>query len=129
MYHEEVVALTATISGCLVSDAIPPPAFDPASRPALPRYVRRRIKLLRNMLLWRSYAASEVKELAVRLVTDVIRPVLERNWDSGGREIGMKVNSSLVSMRAHGTDYQVLQASAGILPHDLQSFLLTGPRR
>lgn len=55
------------------------------------RYIRRRTKLLRNLLLWKSHAPQEVAEMANRLVGEIIRPVLERHWSGGGKEMGLQV--------------------------------------
>ena len=74
--------------------SIPPPAFDPASRPAMERYVRRQMKLLRNILLWRREAPEEIRELVSRLVGDCLRPVLGSCWDGGGQEMAAKVGDS-----------------------------------
>lgn len=93
IYHNHLLSLSETISKVTGQDAIPPPAFDPASRFAMERYVKRRIKLLKNILLWRRQASSEVGELITRLVSEVLRPVLGRCWGGGGREMAHKVCS------------------------------------
>lgn len=69
-----------------------PPAFDPASRTALATFVRRRIKLSRNLLLWRRFAQAEVAELVVRIVRSIILPSATRTWQSGGAETAAMVS-------------------------------------
>ncbi|RXK36353.1 hypothetical protein M231_06390 [Tremella mesenterica] len=110
-YHTHLLSLSHLISSSSQHDSIPPPTFSPESRLSMERFLRRRLKFLRNILQWRHVVPSEIRELCARLVGEVLRPILSRNWDGGGREMALKV----------------LQISAGILPSDLQSFLLTGP--
>jgi GC-rich sequence DNA-binding factor len=64
------------------------PRFDPEAFPARQRFLRRRIKLLRNILLWRKYTGEKygIGELAVRLVSGIIVPIAETGWDIGGQE-------------------------------------------
>jgi GC-rich sequence DNA-binding factor len=92
VFHNHILTLSSTVAACSASSAALPPAFDPASRFAMQRFVRKRIKLLRNMLLWRREAGQEVGQLCNRLVGEVIRPALERAWDGGGREMAEKVS-------------------------------------
>jgi GC-rich sequence DNA-binding factor len=56
------------------------------------RYTRRRLKLVKNILLLTRQSPNEARELITRIVNDVLRPVLERAWDGGGREMGLKVS-------------------------------------
>jgi len=56
------------------------------------RFTRRRLKLVKNILLLRRQSPNEARELITRIVNDVLRPVLERAWDGGGREMGLKVS-------------------------------------
>jgi GC-rich sequence DNA-binding factor len=91
VYHNTLLSLSASIIACTIPTSLPPPAFDPASRPAMERYLSKRMKLLRNILLWRREAPQEVRELVTRLVAEVFRPILSRTWGGGGREMGAKV--------------------------------------
>ncbi|WVQ96196.1 hypothetical protein IAU59_003299 [Kwoniella sp. CBS 9459] len=111
VYHAHLLDLSSNISAATAPGATPPPAFDPASKPAMERFVRRRIKLIRNMTLWRREAPQEVRELVIRLVGEVHRPVLSRTWEGGGKELAAKV----------------LAVSTGLLSPDLVGFLQQGP--
>ncbi|WVQ79421.1 hypothetical protein IAT38_001518 [Cryptococcus sp. DSM 104549] len=111
VFHNHLISLSTTIASVTVASALPPPAFDPASRPAMERYVRRRIKLLKNMLLWKREAPQEIRELVIRLVGEVLRPVLGRTWEGGGKEMAA----------------QVFAAATGSLSPDLVGFLQQGP--
>ncbi|WWC73495.1 uncharacterized protein I206_107465 [Kwoniella pini CBS 10737] len=111
VYHEHLLSLSSSVSSILSSNAIAPPAFDPASRPANERYVNRRIKLIKNIALWRREAPQETRELVIRLVSEVIRPVLGKTWEGGGKEMAMKV----------------LTAATGLLSPDLVGWLQQGP--
>ncbi|WWC65639.1 uncharacterized protein I303_108259 [Kwoniella dejecticola CBS 10117] len=111
VYHECLVSLSSTISSVLSPGAIPPPAFDPASKPAMERYITRRIKLIKNIALWRREAPQETRELVVRLVGEIIRPVLSKTWDGGGQQMASKV----------------LAAATGLLRPDLVGWLQQGP--
>lgn len=55
------------------------------------RFTRRRVKLIKNILLLRRQSPNEARELITRIVNDVIRPVTERAWDGGGREMALRV--------------------------------------
>jgi len=59
------------------------------------RFTRRRLKLVKNILLLRRQSPNEARELITRIVNDVLRPVLERAWDGGGREMGLKVSHTV----------------------------------
>jgi len=59
------------------------------------RFTRRRLKLVKNILLLRRQSPNEARELITRIVNDDLRPVLERAWDSGGREMGLKVSHTV----------------------------------
>ncbi|ODN78431.1 hypothetical protein L202_04069 [Cryptococcus amylolentus CBS 6039] len=111
VFHEHLISLSTSIAQATAFDAIQPPAFDPATRTEMERYVRRRIKLLKNILLWKREAPQEVRELVVRLVGEVLRPILSRHWDGGGKEMGLKV----------------LPIAEASLPPDLVQFLQQGP--
>ena len=89
------------------------------------RYVRRRVKLLKNISLWRRYAAQEVRELINRLVTEVLRPVLARSWGGGGSDAARVVSFTVCASK---TDLQVLLAiPPNTIAPDLVSFLEQGP--
>ncbi|WWD20108.1 hypothetical protein CI109_104583 [Kwoniella shandongensis] len=111
VYHSHLLELSTSINSVTAHNSLPPPGFNPESRPAMERYVRRRIKLLKNILLWRREAPQEVRELVIRLVGEVLRPVLSRCWDGGGQEMAAKV----------------LSAASGTLSPDLVGFLQQGP--
>ncbi|WVQ75090.1 hypothetical protein IAR50_004699 [Cryptococcus sp. DSM 104548] len=111
VFHEHLIALSTSIAQATAHDAIQPPAFDPATRTAMERYVRRRIKLVKNILLWKREAPQEVRELVARLVGEVLRPILSRHWEGGGKEMGLKV----------------LSIAEGFLAPDLVTFLQQGP--
>jgi GC-rich sequence DNA-binding factor len=91
VYHHHIVDLAASVQQAAAPTAIPPPAFDPASRTSMERFVRRRLKLIKNILLWRRQSMNEARELITRIVNDVLRPVMERAWDGGGRDMALKV--------------------------------------
>jgi GC-rich sequence DNA-binding factor len=44
------------------------------------------------MLLWRRQVPGEIRELVNRLVSEVVRPILERSWSGGGKEMAEKVS-------------------------------------
>ncbi|WWD04119.1 hypothetical protein V865_002185 [Kwoniella europaea PYCC6329] len=111
VYHEHLLSLSSTVSSTLAPGSIPPPAFDPASRTAMERYIARRIKLIKNMASWRREAPLETRELVIRLVGEVIRPILGKTWDGGGKEMASKV----------------LTAATGLLSPDLVGWLQQGP--
>jgi GC-rich sequence DNA-binding factor len=95
VYHNYIVELTTSVQQAASPSAVPAPAFDPASRTSMERFVRRRLKLIKNILLWRRQSPNEARELITRIVNDVLRPVLERAWDGGGREMALRVSVSL----------------------------------
>jgi GC-rich sequence DNA-binding factor len=95
VYHNHMTSLIAAIQAASGPSATPPPAFDPASRSSLTRYINRRLKLVRNIMLWRSQSPVEVGQLVSRLVAEVLQPVLERTWESGGQQVAEKVSSGL----------------------------------
>jgi GC-rich sequence DNA-binding factor len=91
VYHNHITDLVASVQQAASPSAIPAPAFDPASRTSMERFVRRRLKLVKNILLMRRQSPNEARELITRIVNDVLRPVLEKAWGGGGREMGLKV--------------------------------------
>ncbi|WRT69477.1 uncharacterized protein IL334_006463 [Kwoniella shivajii] len=111
VYHEHLLNLSSTIASITAPNAIPPPGFDPASRPAMERFVARRIKLIKHMAQWRREAPQETRELVIRLVGEVLRPVIGKAWDGGGREMAAKV----------------MIASTGLISPDLVGWLQQGP--
>jgi GC-rich sequence DNA-binding factor len=100
VFHNHLLELSATIAACTAPDTMPPPAFDLASPFPAQRFLRKRIKLLRNILLWRREAQQEVRELCNRLVGEVVRPVLERIWEGGGKEMAEEVRVLTVELAA-----------------------------
>ncbi|KAL7424936.1 hypothetical protein Q5752_000623 [Cryptotrichosporon argae] len=112
VYHAELVDLARAVAAAALPASFPPPSLSADTRAALARFVRRRIKLIRNILLWRRQAQTEVAELVGRLVGDVLRPALARQWGAGGKELAV----------------QVLAVSSGLLPPGLVAFLQHGPR-
>lgn len=76
--------------------SIPPPPYNPAARNAMQRFVRRRVKLLRNLLLWRRISAEEVQDLISRYV-NLLRGPLVKTWEGGGDEMAQKVSSNVQS--------------------------------
>lgn len=92
VYHNHIVELVTMVQAASLPSATQPPAFDPASRTSMERFVRRRLKLIRNMLLWRRHSPNEVRELVTRTVNDVVRPVLEKAWDGGGQDMVTKAS-------------------------------------
>jgi len=129
VYHTHLLELSASINGLTSNDARPSPSFDPGSRIAMGRYTRRRMKLLKNMLVWRRQAPGEVGELAGRLVGEVLRPILGRSWEGGGKEMAMKVGLQDSSNRGEAelTAEQVLAIAGNFLSPDLAKFLREGP--
>ena len=93
-FLDEAKALVTLVSSASQSTATPPPAFDPAARTALSTFTNRRLKLIKNMLIWRRYAPEEIRQLAGMVLGQVIRPCLTRCWDSGGKELADKVSRS-----------------------------------
>ena len=92
VFVEENQALTALVMSCLTYDAIPPPAFDPASRTSMQRFVRKSQKLLRIMSLWRRSSPVQIQDLVDQLVGEALKPVLGRTWDGGGKEMAGQVS-------------------------------------
>lgn len=94
VFSDHIASLATLIGSAMAPGGIPPPGFNSESRVATGRFLRKRVKLLRNILLWRREAPMEVRELVNRVVGEVIRPVLERHWEGGGREIGIQVSET-----------------------------------
>ncbi|WVN87006.1 uncharacterized protein L203_102182 [Cryptococcus depauperatus CBS 7841] len=111
VFHTHLISLSTAISAVTSPSAFPPPDIDPISGIAMRRYVQRRIKLLKNMLMWSEQASQEVRELIARLVGEVLRPILSRNWERGGKEMALKV----------------LAVATNYLSPDLVTFLQQGP--
>ena len=95
VFGEEIARQTEQVASCLHAEAIPPPGFEPTTRTALGRYVRRRLKLVRNLLMWKREAGREVGEMVSRIVGEVLRPVLQRHWEGGGKELAQTVSRVL----------------------------------
>jgi GC-rich sequence DNA-binding factor len=98
VFGDHIVSLATLVGSAMAPGSIPPPAFTPDTRIALLRFIGKRVKLLKNILLWRREAPMEVRELVNRLVGEVIRPIMERQWEGGGKELGVLV-SRLPSMQ------------------------------
>ena len=126
VYHNHILSLISTINAVTAPDASPPSAFDPASRPALQRFIRKRIKLVRNIMLWRRQAPEEVRELVNLVVGNVLRPLLERCWGSGGQEMAPKV--SVLSTWGTTLIGQIFLTATGLLSPQLAVYLQRGPR-
>lgn len=92
------------------------------------RYVRRRTKLLRNMVLWRREAPQEVREFVTRLVGEVLRPALGRNWGGGGQEMAAMASFPDLSCTIL-TIAKVRGVAGTALPPDLVTFLERGLTR
>lgn len=92
VYHNHILELGSAIQEASLPTATAPPAFDPATRIAMERFVRRRLKLIRNILLWRRQSPNEVRELVNRIINDLVRPVLEKTWDGGGQDMVPRVS-------------------------------------
>ena len=105
VFSTHISSLSTTISATQHADVTPPPAFDPATRTATLRFIRRRIKLLRNILLWRRQAPNEVRALIERILGEVLVPVMSKAWDSGAREMSGQV--SLILARLGDSAFRV----------------------
>lgn len=127
VYHNHIVDLASSVQQAAAPTAIPPPAFDPASRSSMERFVRRRLKLVKNILLWRRHSMNEARELITRIVNDVLRPVMERAWDGGGREMSLKVCFMLQTHSKVLADVQVIEVVGPMIPPDLGNSLRIGP--
>lgn len=93
VFRQHVLDLAAQVGASAAPGAVAPPAFDPTSRIALGRYVRRRLKLIRNLLLWKREAGRDVAEVLNRLVGEVLKPILDKQWDGGGKELAAAVSA------------------------------------
>ncbi|RSH87900.1 uncharacterized protein EHS24_000418 [Apiotrichum porosum] len=111
VYQVHIFSLAAAVASSGGPGSTRPPPYNPTSRSAMQRYVRRRLKLLRNLLLWRRVAPNDVPDLVARIVSVVLRPVLSRTWEGGGEDMAKKV----------------LEVAGAHLPHNLVTFLQKGP--
>jgi hypothetical protein len=93
------------------------------------RFTRRRLKLVKNILLIRRQSPNEARELITRIVNDVLRPVLERTWDGGGREMALKVGHYHYRRYGRAADEQVIEVVGPMIPPDLANSLRIGPIR
>jgi GC-rich sequence DNA-binding factor len=84
-------------------------------------FVRRRLKLIRNLLLWRRIVPS-VPDLIARVVSLVLRPIFVRTWERGGEDMAKKVGSVARIVLT----WQVLEVAGQHLPPNLVSFLQSG---
>ncbi|KAL1412967.1 hypothetical protein Q8F55_000716 [Vanrija albida] len=112
VFQAHVLELATAVSASGGPVAQRPPPYNPAARSAMQRYVRRRIKLIRNLLLWRRVAPTEVQDLVARVVSVVLRPVLARTWEGGGDDMAKRV----------------LEVAGATLPDNLSKFLQQGPQ-
>lgn len=92
VYQVHIFSLAAAVASSGGPGSTRPPPYNPTSRSAMQRYVRRRLKLLRNLLLWRRVAPNDVPDLVARIVSVVLRPVLSRTWEGGGEDMAKKVS-------------------------------------
>ena len=127
IFHEHLLDLASQVSACMSGDAVPPPAAHPDSSAALRRFVHRRVKLLKNMLLWSREAPTEIREFINRLASEILRPILERNWEGEGGTLGQLVGVPLqwCSM----AESQFARTAGTELRPDLAVFFHEGPRR
>jgi len=87
LFLRHVDATAGLVKAACGPESGQPPAFDPASRTALATFARRRIRLMRNLLMWRRFASSEVAELLRKIVVEILLPCLTKCWDSGGQQL------------------------------------------
>ena len=92
VYNETITQSKDQIRDSTSIGAIRPPDFDPESRIALNRFTRKRLKLIKNVLLWKREVSAEVDQIVNRIVGEVLRPVLENQWDGGGKELAQEVS-------------------------------------
>lgn len=45
-------------------------------------------------MMWRRFAADEVRQIVGRLCREIIKPVVLKGWDGGGREVAGEVSSN-----------------------------------
>jgi GC-rich sequence DNA-binding factor len=109
VYATQISTLAMAVAAAAGPMATRAPPYNPAARSAMQRFVRRRIKLLSNLSQWRRLA-NDVPDLAARVVSLTLRPMLAKTWaEGGGDEMGARV----------------LAAAQG-LPPNLAQFLQTG---
>jgi len=125
VFHDHIIELAASVGQAASPSAIPAPASDPRSRVSMERFTRRRLKLIKNILLLRRQSPNEARELITRIVSEVLRPVLERAWDGGGREMALKVRP--FSFDRSVADEQVIDVVGPMIPPDLANSLRIGP--
>lgn len=124
VFQSHVFELASAVAGAAGPAATKAPPYNPAARSAMFRYVRRRLKLIRNLQLWRRTAPAEVQDLIARIVSVVLRPVLARTWEGGGEDMARKVGIMLKCT----TDTQVLEVAGSGLPANMVTFLKQGPQ-
>jgi GC-rich sequence DNA-binding factor len=78
------------------------PKFDPEAIPARRRFLRRRTKLLNNLVHWQTYTGGQfgLGPLAERVVNNCMLPVAESGWEVGGKEEMQKVLHSDIDIQA-----------------------------
>ncbi|KIY45206.1 hypothetical protein FISHEDRAFT_67141 [Fistulina hepatica ATCC 64428] len=81
------------------------PVFDPEAIPGRRRFMARRVKLVKNILMWRKYTGERfgVGVLIDRVVSGILFPVAEGGWDVGGRELVEEVVALLPNELVSGT--------------------------
>lgn len=95
VFQTHIFQLAAEVAGAAGPTAVKAPPYNPTARSAMFRYVRRRLKLIRNLQLWRRTAPAEVQDLIARVVSVILRPVLARTWEGGGEDIAQKVSQNV----------------------------------
>lgn len=131
-FVEEIDELRDMVAKAMAPDAIPPPAFDPASRSALSSFVHRQLKLASTILAWRRFASIETTGLVNRILKEILQPCLTRSWESGGQEAAAKVrrrrfNRSSFEGNADTCEQVVQTIPANIVSAEMSAFLNQGP--
>lgn len=112
VFQAHIFELASAVAGAAGPAAIKAPPYNPAARSAMFRFVRRRLKLIRNLLLWKRTAPGEVQDLIARIISVVLRPVVARTWEGGGEDIAQKV----------------LTVAGSAVPSNMVDFLKRGPQ-
>lgn len=91
------------------------PGFNPDSIPARVRFLIRRVKLLKNLLLWRKYKDRYgIDVLVGRLVDVCIIEVAQGGWTVGGQDVVCQVCHSIrlvlrtIVLMTHSVDFQAI---------------------
>ena len=129
VYHNHILELVTMVQQASLPTATQPPAFDPSSRTSMERFVRRRLKLIKNILLWRRHSPNEVRELVTRIINDIVRPVVEKAWDGGGQDMVPKVSHLIERSLGAGLIQQVIEVAGQMLSQEMINSLRIGPLR